>query len=404
MADLDIDFVRAQFPAFTQPDLADWAFFENAGGSYPCRQVVDRLTDFYTRLKVQPYWAFPASREGGERMDDAKRRLADVLGVEEDEVHVGPSTSQNTYVLAQALRGTLRSGDEIVVTDQDHEANSGVWRRLSQEGAVIREWQVDSDTGHLDPSALQALLSERTRLVAFPHVSNVVGEINPVARICAIVREAGAVSMVDGVSGAPHGLPDVGELGADVYLFSAYKTHGPHQGVMVVRRDVVEQFAHQGHYFNEDKVSARFTPAGPDHAQVAALAGMVDYLEALRDHHFGPEAAWADVRGLIARQEEVLAAPLLDYLRARNDVRLIGPTMARGRAPTVAVVHDKPGEALADALVDHRIMAGGGTFYADRVVSAVGVPPEHGVLRLSFLHYTKPSEIDRLIEALDQVL
>jgi selenocysteine lyase/cysteine desulfurase len=408
MTQLDLDFVRAQFPAFSEPTLEGWAFFENAGGSYPAAATVRRLHEFYLKTKVQPYAPYPASRRAGALMDESYERLAFCLNVEPEEVHFGPSTSQNTYVLAHALRPLLREGDEIVVTNQDHEANSGAWRRWEATGIRVREWKVDPETGHLDPAALDKLLTERTRLVAFPHASNIVAEINPVAEIAAKARAAGAISAVDGVSYAPHGLPDVAGLGADIYLFSSYKTYGPHQGVMVVRREVAERAANQGHFFNAGAIHKRLTPAGPDHAQVAAMAGMADYMDALHAHHFrtnlAPDGREHRVHDLMRGQEIALMRPLLDYLRGRNDIRLIGPVEPEKRAPTIAMAHARPGEDLAHDLSVHRIMAGGGAFYANRLVQALGIDPDHGVLRLSFLHYTSPAEIDQLIRALDAVL
>jgi selenocysteine lyase/cysteine desulfurase len=408
MTQLDLDFVRSQFPAFSEPTLQGWAFFENAGGSYPAAAVVRRLTEFYLKTKVQPYAPYPAARRAGEKMDESYQRIATCLNVEPDEVHFGPSTSQNTYVLAQALRPLMVEGDEIVVTNQDHEANSGAWRRLATTGITVREWKVDPDTGHLDPADLDNLLSSRTRLVAFPHASNVVAEINPVARIAAKVRAAGALSVVDGVAFAPHGLPDVTALGADIYLFSSYKTYGPHQGVMAVRRELAERAANQGHYFNAGKLGKRLTPAGPDHAQIAAMAGIADYIDTLHAHHFrtnlAPDGREQRIHELMRGQEIALMRPLLDYLRGRNDIRLLGPTDPSRRAPTIALAHARPGEELARDLAEYRIMAGGGDFYAPRVIEAMGIDPGHGVLRLSFLHYTSPAEIGQLIEALDQVL
>jgi selenocysteine lyase/cysteine desulfurase len=408
MTQFDLDFVRDQFPAFSEPTLQGWAFFENAGGSYPAAATVRRLHEFYLKTKVQPYGPYPASRRAGALMDESFERLATCLNVDRDEVHFGPSTSMNTYVLANALRPLMGSGDEIIVTNQDHEANSGAWRRLAETGITVREWRVDPQTGHLDPADLDNLLSERTRLVAFPHASNIVAEINPVAEIVAKVRGAGAISVVDGVAAAPHGLPDVQALGPDVYLFSSYKSYGPHQGVMVVRRALAERAANQGHYFNAGLLHKRFTPAGPDHAQVAAMAGIADYIDALYTRHFSTNLA-ADgrarrVHDLMRGQEVALMRPLLEYLRGRNDIRLLGPAEAEARAPTIALAHARPGEDLARDLAAHRIMAGGGDFYARRLVEALGIDAEHGVLRLSFLHYTSPAEIDQLIEALDQVL
>lgn len=405
---LDIEFVRNQFPAFSEPSLQGQAFFENAGGSYTCRQVIDRLHRFYTQRKVQPYSPYPASQLAGAEMDEARTRMAALLGVASDELSFGPSTTQNTYVLAQAFRQWVKPGEAIVVTDQDHEANSGPWRRLADEGIEIREWKIDPATGHLNPETLEPLLDETVRLVCFPHCSNVVGKINPVTEITAMAHAAGAFVCVDGVSFAPHGFPDVGELGPDIYLFSAYKTFGPHQGLMVIRRALAELLPNQGHYFNSDSLVKRFTPAGPDHAQVAACAGMADYIDALCDHHGGPQTGGAArgkyVNTLVRHYENALLQPLLDALKGRNDLRLLGPDRAEARAPTVAVALNRPAEPVAADLAAHGIMAGGGDFYAVRALEAMGVDPAQGVLRMSFTHYTTRDEIDRLIQALDEVL
>ena len=408
MTELDPAFVRAQFPAFSEPSLAGWAFFENAGGSYACRRVIERLDRFYRRTKVQPYAPYPASQAAGRAMDEAYGRVADMLGVDEAAVHFGPSTSQNAYALARAVRPLWREGDEIVVTDQDHEANSGAWRRLAETGMVLREWRVDPETGRLDPAALDALLSERTRMVAFPHASNIVAEINPVAEIAAKVRAAGALSVVDGVSYAPHGPPDLAALDADVYFFSAYKTYGPHQGVMTVRPALAERLENQSHWFNAGELRKKLVPAGPDHAQVAAMAGVAEYVDDLHAAAFtdnaAPDLRARRVHDLMRRRETLLLTPLLVFLRDRRGARVLGPLDPARRAPTVALVCRGPGEAVAARLAERRIMAGGGHFYARRLVEAMGVDPAHGVLRLSFLHYTLEEEVARLIEALDAVL
>ena len=409
MPSLDLTFVRNQFPAFADPSLKDWAFFENAGGSYACGPVVERLNRFYRETKVQPYGPFPASKRAGEEMDEARARLAGYLNVAVEEVHFGPSTSQNSTVLAQAFRALLRPGDEIVVTNQDHEANSGAWRRLAESGITVREWQIDPDSGRLDPGDLDKLLSERTRLVAFPHCSNIVGHLNPVAAICGKAHAVGAVTCVDGVSYAPHGLPDVTALGADIYLFSLYKTYGPHQGLMVVRRDLAERLPNQAHFFNAGSILKKLTPAGPDHAQIAASAGIADYFDALYAHHFlaGADAAERGrrVHDLLRGQEKALLAPLLDWLRQRNDIRVLGPTDPAERAPTVALhTRNKPAAAVLEGLTARGIAAGAGHFYGYRVVQALGVDPEAGVLRVSFVHYTAPEEIEKLMKALDASL
>lgn len=405
---LDIDFVRQHFPAFDEPSLQGQAFFENAGGSYTCKPVIDRLTRFYTQRKVQPYAPYAASQLGGEEMDEARTRMAAILGVAGDELSFGPSTTQNTYVLAQAFGQMMKPGEAIIVTNQDHEANTGPWRRLADRGIEVREWRVDPATGHLDIETLEDLLDEKVRLVCFPHCSNVIGEINPVVEITALAHAAGAFVCVDGVSYAPHGFPDVGALGPDIYLFSAYKTYGPHQGLMVMRRALAELLPNQGHYFNGDSLYKRFTPAGPDHAQIAACAGMADYVDALYDHHVGgkadPAARGAAVHDLMRAHEVALLQPILDALSHRNAVRLLGPTQASERAPTVALGLGRAALPVAAELARHGIMAGGGDFYAVRALTGMGMDPEQGVLRLSFTHYTSQSEIEQLLGALDAVL
>jgi selenocysteine lyase/cysteine desulfurase len=414
---INLDFVRSQFPAFAEPSLAGQAFFENAGGSYPCAAVVNRLSEYYRRLKVQPYYAFPASTEAGEWMDAARARLAEYLGVTAHEVHFGPSTSQNTYVLAQGFRNLLRPGDEIVVTNQDHEANSGCWRRLAAAGIVVREWRVDPASGMLDESGLDSLLTERTRLLTFPHASNLVAHINPVARFAARARAAGVITVVDGVAWAPHGLPDVAALGPDVYLFSLYKTYGPHQGLMVVRDGLLERLANEGHYFNEGEVHKRLVPAGPDHAQVAAARGIAEYFDALDAHHYGGAAATGAsaarpqgaaraerVRALLRDAELPLLATLLEGLSARRDVRLLGPANANVRAATVSFVTAiDPGEVV-QALARRGFMAGNGNFYAVRLLEAMNVNPTRGALRLSLLHYNSAAEVAGVLEALAEIL
>ncbi len=405
---LDIDFVRAQFPAFSSPALDGQAFFENAGGSYTCKQVIDRLTRYYIERKVQPYSAYEASRLAGEEMDEARTRLAAIMGVETDELSFGPSTTQNVYVLAQAFGQYLQAGDAIVVTNQDHEANTGPWRRLANRGIEVREWQIDPDTGYLDPAKLVTLLDDKVKLVCFPHCSNVVGEINDVAAICKIAHAAGAVTCVDGVSYVPHGIPDVGALGADIYMFSAYKTYGPHQGIMTIKRALGEKLPNQAHYFNADSLYKRFTPAGPDHAQIAASAGMADYIDALYSHHDGGTAnakgRGAYVHDLMRAHEIKLLQPLLDYLGDKNSVRLLGPRDAEKKAPTVAVSMASKGEDVAKDLVKLGVNAGGGDFYGVRCLKGQGIDPDHGVLRVSFVHYTQKQEVDKLINALEQVL
>jgi len=410
MTALDLNFVRSQFPAFSEPSLQGFAHFENAGGSYACGQMIESLHRYYRESKVQPYYGFEPSHGAGLQMDRARTRMAAWLNVAADEVHFGPSTSQNTYVVAQALRQHLKRGDEIIVTNQDHEANVGAWRRLEEEGMVIREWQVDPDTAELDSKDLEHLLNERTRVVAFTHCSNIVGSVNPVREWTDKIHAAGALAFVDGVSYAGHGLPDVDALGVDIYMFSTYKVYGPHLGVMTMRKTVNEQLPNQGHFFNAGHPTARFTPAGPDHAQIASLNGVIDYFEAVYSHHFGDDEVaqtrkTSRVRALFQHTERRNLRPLLDFLADRPSVRLIGKTETKHRAPTVSfTVQGREPAEIAALLARQKIGIANGNCYAYRLMEALGIPAEKGVVRLSFVHYTQKEELNRLINALDRIL
>ncbi|MBE0651186.1 MAG: aminotransferase class V-fold PLP-dependent enzyme [Bacteroidales bacterium] len=406
---LDLNFIRSQFTEFSEPALKGWAFFENAGGSYPCQQVVDRLTNFYTKNKVQPHYPYPASALAGELMDGSYKRMADYLNADETEIHFGPSTTQNVYVLAHAMRPMWNEGDEIIVSCQDHEANAGAWRRLAHRGIKVIEWHVNPETGMLSADDLDRLFSDKTKMVAYPHCSNIIGYINPVKEITRKAHEHGALSVVDGVGMAPHGFPDIKDLGTDIYLFSTYKTFGPHLGVMYVNKDLIGKMENQSHFFKEGITRSMLVPAGPDHAQIAAASGILDYFDAVYEHHFKSEATPARrnkaLNKLFQEHEKELLEHLLNFLRSRDDVRIVGPEQAENRAPIVSIIpKNKSIEEVYAVLTKHKLMTGMGNFYAVRPLLDMNIPANPGVLRISFIHYTSMEEIDQLIEGLKEAL
>jgi len=406
---LDLKFIRSQFPAFTEPTLKGWAFFENAGGSYPCKQVINRLTDFYMKNKVQVSYPYPASTLAGNLMDASYKRMADYLNVDESEIHFGPSTTQNIYVLANAMRPMWNNNDEIIVSCQDHEANAGAWRKLAKQGITIIEWHVNSKTGLLELHDLKTLLSNKTKMVAYPHCSNVIGHVNPVAKISKMANKYGALSIVDGVGYAPHGFPDLKNLGADIYLFSLYKTFGPHLGLMYVNKNLILKMENQSHFFKEGITRSMLTPSGPDHAQIAASSGILDYFDTIYDHHFDTKVEPAERNRKLSRlfleHETALLNKLLEFLRSRNDIQIVGPETSIDRAPIVSIVPlNKNIKKVYAALIKYKLMLGIGNFYAVRPLIDMDIPTQPGVIRISFLHYTSIDEINQLIEGLKNAL
>lgn len=409
---LDIDFVHAQFPQYS--DDPDRVFCSNAGGSYVAQQVIDILQRYNAHTRVQPYYPFAPSADAGEAMDVARRGWAQALNIDLDELTIGPSTSMNTYVMAQSLGASWKSGDEIIVTNQDHEANIGVWRRKAEEkGVTIREWQIDPVTGLLNPEDLDQLLSPQTRWLFFTQCSNIIGTVNPVADIAHRVRsQSSAKICVDAVSYSPHHICDLKQLGVDMYLFSLYKVFGPHQGFLYVSKTLAETLEGQSHFFNQQDDSKRYNPAGPQHAQIAGCQGVLDYFHALHKHHGGDSNASSSdkmnfVHQLLSEQEKSLTIPILDYLRELPTIRLLGKTHCDDddRAATIAFKPlKKSSDAVAAAMQKAGIGTENGDFYAPRAVQALGLEDDGGVIRISLLHYNTPKDVERILVSLDQAL
>lgn len=408
----DLDFVRQQFSQLD--DNPQIVFASNAGGSFVCNQVNDLMTHYNRHTRVQPYSRFTPSQEAGEAMDRAKQAWADALNISLSELTIGPSTSMNTYVMAQAIGATWKAGDEIIVTNQDHEANSGVWRRKALEkGVTIKQWGVDKQTGLLDPDQLLALLSNKTCWVFFTHCSNIVGTANPVADITRQIKaQSNARVFVDAVAHAPHHIHDLKQLGVDVYAFSLYKVFGPHQSLLYVNKEVHAELESQAHYFNSGNASYDFNPAGPQHAQVAACAGVIDYFDALHQHHYGNSTTsqpqkMIDIHQLIQAHENSLAQPILSYLDDHAKVQLIGKSHVNDndRAPTIAFKPLKQSsEKLASNLQKAGIGTENGNFYAHRLITDLGFDANDGVVRISLVHYDRSEDVEKILLELDKAL
>jgi len=268
---------------------------------------------------------------------------------------------------------------------------------------------VNAISGLLNLNELKTLFTSRTKMVAFPHCSNIIGHSNPAKEITKITHQHNAIAVVDGVAQAPHGFPDLKALGADIYLFSLYKTFGPHLGLMYVNKELIGKMENQSHFFKEGITKSMLTPAGPDHAQIAAASGIIDYFDAVYTHHFSEDAEPIQrnrkITSLFQKHETELLTHLLNFLRSRNDLRIVGPDKAEGRAPTVSIIPLKKNlKQVYAVLTKHKIMLGMGHFYAVRPLADMDIPRDPGVLRISFLHYTTIEEINQLIAGLKAAL
>jgi len=405
---LDLDLVRRCFPALA----GDTVFFDNAGGSQTLGAVIDRIADYLRSTNVQLGASYGVSQASGDKVAAGVRAVASLFNAgDPDEVVLGPSTTQLIANFAAALAPSLRPGDEIIVTDVDHESNIGAWRRLAARGIEIREWRVDRERFVLDPEALEPLLSPRTRLVAMTHSSNVVGSIHPVREVAERVHARGALLFVDGVAFAPHAPIDVAALGADAYVFSLYKVYGPHSAAMWVRREIFDRLACINHDFLAGYVPYKIQPGGINYELAYGASAVPDYFDKLGESISKPDNSTETPRArafrAIASHEEALASRLLAGLRELPGIRIIGdPSPNRAsRVPTISFVSDRHLSSAIPPRVDpHKIGIRFGDFYARRLIDALGLREKEGVVRVSMVHYNTLDEVDRLLAALEKAL
>jgi cysteine desulfurase family protein (TIGR01976 family) len=404
---LDLDFVRRQFPALG----GDWTFFDNAGGSQILGRSVDRISEFLLTRNVQTGGSYDVSIKAREAVEDSRRAVATLLNAARpEEIVMGPTTTALLQNLARAMASQLAPGDEIIVTNADHESNIGPWVGLEKLGIVIKTWKVNTETYELDIADLLPLFSPRTKLVCVTHVSNLLGTINPIAEITRIVHEHGARICVDAVAYAPHGAVDVTGWDVDYYAFSFYKVFGPHHAVMYGKYEHLLELDTLYHYFyGKDKVPQKLEPGNVNYELSCGAAGIVDYLVELGGKS---DAAGSDRAKIVAAFNEIAAhekqigEQLLSYLRNRNDCRIIGRTSAGdGRVPTISFkVDGRDSGELAKSIDPHMVAVRFGDFHARRLAEALDLTANGGVVRVSMAHYNSPAEVDKLIDALDAVL
>jgi cysteine desulfurase family protein (TIGR01976 family) len=383
---LDLAAIRKQFPALD----GEWTFLDNAGGSQILGRAVDAVVDFFRTSNVQLGGSYAPSQLAGARVAEGSRALARWLRCDADEIVVGGSTTQLLANLALAMSGQFTEGDEIIVTDADHESNIGAWRRIP--GVVVKEWRVDADTLALRLEDLEELITKRTRLCCFTQASNIVGTVHDVAAVTRLCHERGVQVVVDGVAYAPHRRPEVRSWDVDYYVFSIYKIYGPHLAAIYGKRERLGALGGINHFFI-DELPSKLQPGHVPYELMASLPPVTDYLESLD----GAE---------VVAHETRLAARLLDYLGGVRGVRILGErTASAARVPTISFTVDgrHAGEVVR-AVDTRRVGIKHGDFYARRLIDRLGLGPRGGVVRASMVHYNSVEEVDRLVAALEPAL
>lgn len=406
----DVETVRAEFPALAEVyEGRPAVFFDNPGGTQVHGSVIEMMQDSMVRRNSNIGGAFVTTRRAGEVVDEAHRAVADLLGCAADEVVFGNNMTSLTFHVSRSLAREWEPGDEIVVTRLDHDANVAPWVLAARDvGAVIRRVDIDPNTCSLDLAELDRILGPRTRLVAIGYASNATGEINDVKHVVDRAREAGALSFVDAVQYAPHGLIDVRALGCDFLACSAYKFFGPHTGQLYGRREHLERLAPYKVRPASDACPDRWETGTQNHEGMAGTTAAIEYLAGL-GQRFGGAPGEASRRErlavgwrVIGVHERGLAARLLEGLQAIPGMRIFGPANLERRVATFSVRKEgRQPSTLAAALAKRNVFCWDGHFYALELAERTGVEALGGFLRIGLAHYNTIAEVDSCLEILE---
>jgi cysteine desulfurase family protein (TIGR01976 family) len=413
---MDVERCREQFPSLGrvvggQPV----AYFDGPGGTQVPARVIDAVAGYYRTSNANARGLFAASVETDQVIAASRAALAALLGAlpagaarvpGAGTISLGPNMTTLCFQLAHAVGRGLHPGDELVVTDLDHDANVAPWRMLAERGAVVRSAPLTLPQATLDMAALRGLIGERTRLVAVGWAANSVGTVNELAAVRAWTREVGALLVVDAVHWVPHGVVDVAALDPDFLLCSAYKFFGPHVGVLYARPGALERIAVDKVRPQRDRAPERIETGTLNHAALAGVTAAVEFIADLVPDHAQPlRQRLIDAMGAVAAHERELFLRLAAGLEEIHGVRLYGPPAdACPRAPTaaftVAGVH--PAE-VARVLAARAIAVWSGHFYAPTLVERLGLAASGGLVRAGLAPYTTAAEVDRLLEAVAAV-
>jgi cysteine desulfurase family protein (TIGR01976 family) len=396
---------RGDFPALApRRSGAQLAFLDGPGGSQVPRAVIDAIAEFYATCNVNTHGNFPPSREVDRRMLEARAAVAAFLGAPSgDTISFGQNMTTLNFALSAAIGRTLTAGDEVLITQLDHEGNRGPWLALQDRGVVVQEVRLQ-ESGVLDAEDMAAKISRRTRVFALGASSNALGTVNDLILARRLSREVGALLVIDAVHYAPHFPMDVRALDPDFLLCSAYKFYGPHVGILYSRPGALERLPTSRLSVQDPAPPYRIETGTLNHAAIEGVRAAVEYLAS-----WGVGASLreriVDAMTSISAYEHGLARAYHEGLQRIRGVKIWGPDFSsRARAPTVSITLERHGAAAAAAaLGEQGICVWDGNFYAARAVEVLGLAGRGGLLRTGVSLYSSSAEIARLLDALERL-
>ena len=412
---LDLAWVRAQFPSLAQTVNGKLAvFLDGPGGTQVPQRVIDAMSDYLSRNNANTGGAYQTSRNTDYMIAEARSAMADFLNCDADEIVFGANMTTLAYAMSRALGRDLGPGDEIVLTLLDHDANFSPWKALEEKGVVIRAAKFDEVDCTLDMEDLASKIGSRTRLVAVGYASNAVGTINNVAEVVRLARQVGALSYIDAVHYAPHGLIDVRQLDCDFLVCSTYKFFGPHMGVLYGKREHLKKFRPYKVRPNTDNIPNCWEWGTLNHEGIAGIKACVDYWEEL-GRQIATERPAESRRESIVRahavihqHERQMMEKMIAGLLAIPGLKLYGisdPSRFENRCATIVVrIESHTPLELATKLGDRGIFTWDGNYYALNVTEQLDVERLGGFLRIGLVHYNTIDEVERLLAALREIV
>jgi cysteine desulfurase family protein (TIGR01976 family) len=412
MVDLNVEWIRNQFPALAQKiNSQPVIFFDGPGGTQVTKSVIDAIADYLVKSNANAHGAFATSERTDALITDARSAMADLLGCDSDEIVFGPNMTTLTFSLSRAIARELKPGDEIIVTRLDHYANVSPWYALSEEGIVVRVVDINVSDCTLDMRDLEQQINERTRLVAVGYASNAVGTINDVAAVIKLAHSVGAIVFVDAVHYAPHGPIDVRAIDCDFLSCSAYKFFGPHVGVLYGKREHLTRLHPYKVKPAPEEVPSRWETGTQNYEGLAGLVAAINYLAEL-GYQTLPKVehrreALLTAMLAIKDYEKQLSQKLISGILEIPGITLYGitnPTSFDWRTPTIAIrLARQTPDTTAKALGERGIFTWNGNFYALGLTEKLAVESTSGLLRIGLVHYNTVAEINRLLTELTHI-
>jgi cysteine desulfurase family protein (TIGR01976 family) len=412
MKPLDLAWVRGQFPALSQVvNGQPVVYLDGPGGTQVPGAVIDGISHYLTTANANVHGAFATSHRTDRIVSEARQAIADFLGCEAEEVVFGANMTTLTFAFSRAIGRALQPGDEIIVTQMDHDANIAPWMALAEQGIVVRMVPMQVEDCTVDLHYLATLLNKKTKLVAVGYASNAVGTLNPIAEIVQLAHAVGAWVFVDAVHYAPHGVLDVRALDCDFLVCSVYKFFGPHLGILYGKREHLAQLSPYKVKPASDAIPGRWETGTLNFEALAGTIATICYLAKL-GHHLLPtvshqRAALKAAMTAIQLHEQSLMAHLIPPLGEIPGVKVYGitdPAQFHQRTPTIALrIRGQTPAETAKILGDRGFYTWHGNFYALHLTQRLGVEATGGLLRIGFVHYNTLEEVNRLLTAIQEI-